>query len=241
MKILIFILVIFICAQSSSEASYSSSIISKPFCIINDSFSNDSLTLPVQLIYFYASVQSDSVLLKWGTATEVNNFGFDIERSFNTVLNWETIDFVLGSGTSNIPINYEYLDTTIDQNVVYYYRLKQIDVVGGFEYSDTVMVNLLSSINLDKSNQTTSFMISDNFPNPFNPSTKINFQIPVQQFMQINLYDLEGGLVKEIAKQEFLPGNYQLLLDFSYYSTGIYFVRFESDKNTVTKRLTYIK
>ncbi len=202
---------------------------------------SDSITLPVQLIYFYAQTQSSYILLKWGTATEVNNFGFEIERAYNSPEAFEVIDFVLGNGTSNIPIDYTYLDTTINQAGIFYYRLKQIDIVGGFEYSDTVEVNLISSINLEKSDIPTSFTISDNFPNPFNPSTKINFQIPFQQFLKINLYDINGKLVREITSKEFLPGSYQLFLDFSNYSSGIYFVSFESSKSVFTKRLTFIK
>lgn len=201
----------------------------------------DSLTLPVQLIYFFASIQPESVLLKWGTATEVNNFGFEIERAYNTTSNWETIDFVLGNGTSNIPINYEYQDTSVLRTGIVYYRLKQVDVIGDFEYSDTINVNFISAITLENSDVPKQFLISNNFPNPFNPSTKMNFQIPVQQLMNINLYDINGKLVKQIAAQEFLPGNYQLILDFSDYSSGIYFVRFETQKNVITKQITFIK
>lgn len=220
---------------------YASNITNNSLFRIISTTKTDSLTLPVELIYFYASVQPESVLLKWGTATEVNNFGFEIERAYNTTANWETIDFVLGSGTSNVPINYEYPDTTVLRTGIVYYRLRQVDIIGGFEYSDTVTVNFLSSITLENSDVPKQFLISNNFPNPFNPSTKINFQIPVQQLLKINLYDINGKLVKEIAAQEFLPGSYQLILDFANYSSGIYFVRFETQKNVITKRITFIK
>lgn len=209
--------------------------------VINSTTKTDSLTLPVELIYFYASVQPQSILLKWGTATEVNNFGFEIERAHDSFTNWETVDFVLGNGTSNIPINYEYQDTTVPRTGIVYYRLKQVDVIGSFEYSDTVTVNFLSSITLENPEAPQEFSISNNFPNPFNPSTKINFQIPIQQSLKISLYDINGKLVKEIAAQEFLPGSYQLFLDFTSYSSGIYFVRFETQKNVVTKKITFIK
>ncbi len=209
--------------------------------VIISTTKNDSLTLPVELIYFDASVQPEGVLLKWGTATEVNNFGFEIERAYIATTNWETIDFVLGNGTSNIPINYEYIDTTVLRTGIVYYRLKQVDVIGSFEYSKTDTVNFLSSITLENPDAPQEFLISNNFPNPFNPSTKINFQIPIQQSLKINLYDINGKLVKEIAAQEFLPGSYQLFLDFTNYSTGIYFVRFESLKIVVTKQMTFVK
>lgn len=215
--------------------------ISNSSLIINTTTKTDSLTLPVELIYFYALVQPKSVLLKWGTATEVNNFGFEIERAYDPITNWEMIDFVLGSGTSNIPINYEYMDTTVLRTGIVYYRLRQVDIIGSFEYSDTVTVNLLYSITLENPGIPFQFNVSDNYPNPFNPATKINFEIPAQQTLKINLYDINGKLVKEVTSQEFLPGSYQLFLDFTNYSSGIYFVRFQSQKNVITKKLIFIK
>ncbi|MEO8232327.1 MAG: T9SS type A sorting domain-containing protein [Ignavibacteriota bacterium] len=198
-------------------------------------------TLPVELIYFYGLVESNGVLLKWGTATEVNNFGFEIERANSSMADWETIDFVLGNGTSNIPIDYDYLDSTVDMSGIAYYRLKQIDIIGSFEYSDTVSIDFLSSITLESSIIPSQFSISNNYPNPFNPVTHINFELPYLQFLKINMFDITGKLVKEIVSQEFLPGIYQLYLDFSNYSSGIYFVRFESQKNIITKKITFLK
>ena len=198
-------------------------------------------TLPVELIYFYGLIESNGVLLKWGTATEVNNFGFEIERANSSMVSWETIDFVLGNGTSNIPIDYEYLDSTVISSGIVYYRLKQVDIIGSFEYSDTVEVNFASSITLESSNVPSQFSVSNNYPNPFNPATKINFELPFLQILKIDLFDIRGKLVKEIAAQEFLPGSYQLTLDFSAYSSGIYFVRFESQEDVFTKRIAFVK
>ena len=197
-------------------------------------------TLPVELIYFYAETYEDSVLLKWGTATEVSNYGFDIERSINN-FNFQTIGFVEGSGNSNSPKHYTFSDSLIEMSGIVYYRLKQIDFIGSFEYSDTVIVDFSSSITLESSNIPSQFNVSNNYPNPFNPATKINFELPFRQILKINLFDIGGKLVKEIASQEFLPGIYQLYLDFSCYSSGIYFVRFESQKNVVTKSITFVK
>lgn len=197
-------------------------------------------TLPVELIYFYGEIHEDSVLLKWGTATEVSNYGFDIERATND-FNFQTIGFVEGSGNSNSPKHYTFSDSLVEMTGIVYYRLKQIDFIGSFEYSDTAIVDFLSSITLESSNIPTQFYVSANYPNPFNPATRINFELPFRQNLRINLYDINGKLLEEIASQEFLPGVYQLYLDFSPYSSGIYFVRFESQKNVVTKSITFVK
>ena len=197
-------------------------------------------TLPVELVYFYADVFEDSVLLKFGTATEVSNYGFEIHRAQNN-LNFELIGFVEGNGNSNSPKHYTFADSLVEMTGIIYYRLKQIDFDGTSAYSDTVVVDFLSSITLESSNIPSQFSVSNNYPNPFNPVTHINFELPYLQFLKINMFDITGKLVKEIASQEFLPGIYQLYLDFSSYSSGIYFVRFESQKNVVTKNIAFVK
>lgn len=197
-------------------------------------------TLPVELVYFYADVFEDSVLLKFGTATEVSNYGFEIQRAQNN-LNFEIIGFVEGNGNSNSPKHYTFSDSLVEMTGIIYYRLKQIDFDGTSAYSDTVLVNFASSIILESSNVPSQFNVSNNYPNPFNPATRINFELPFLQILKIDLFDLRGKLVKEIVSQEFFPGIYQLYLDFSSYSSGIYFVRFESQKNVVTRSLTFVK
>lgn len=197
-------------------------------------------TLPVELIYFYAEVYEDSVLLKWGTATETSNYGYDVERSINNI-NFQAIGFVEGSGNSNSPKHYTYSDSLVEMSGLVYYRLKQIDFIGTFEYTDTVMVDFTSSVIQVSSDVPSKFSVSNNFPNPFNPLTKINFELPFRQSLNIDLYDIGGKLVKKVTSQEFLTGSYQLSLDFSDYSSGIYFVRFESQKNVVTQKITFVK
>lgn len=201
---------------------------------------NKGRTLPVELVYFFAESYEDSILLKFGTATEVSNYGFEIQRAQNNLI-FNIIGFVEGNGNSNSPKHYTFADSLVEMTGIIYYRLKQIDFDGTSAYSDTVTVDFLSSITLESSNIPSQFSISNNYPNPFNPATKINFELPFQQALKINLFDVRGKLVKEIASQEFLPGIYQLYLDFSIYSSGIYFVRFESQNNVVTKRMTFVK
>ncbi len=201
---------------------------------------NKGRTLPVELVYFFAESYEDSILLKFGTATEVSNYGFEIQRAQNNFI-FNIIGFVEGNGNSNSPKHYTFADSLVEMTGIIYYRLKQIDFDGTSAYSDTVTVDFLSSITLESSNIPSQFSISNNYPNPFNPATKINFELPFQQALKINLFDVRGKLVKEIASQEFLPGIYQLYLDFSIYSSGIYFVRFESQNNVVTKRMTFVK
>ncbi len=102
-------------------------------------------TLPVKLINFEAKADGNTALLSWQTATEINNEKFEIEHSINAT-NWLKIGEVKGNGLSNATKNYTYRDGNIT-NGSNYYRLKQIDLDGKFEYSNVVIVNYSSISN----------------------------------------------------------------------------------------------
>ncbi|MCF8413150.1 MAG: fibronectin type III domain-containing protein, partial [Melioribacteraceae bacterium] len=121
-------------------------------------------TLPVELTTFLANVTKNGIELNWRTETEIDNYGFQIERSFGDKLKWENIGFVNGNGTSNLKHNYSFVDDTPLYGKSYY-RLKQIDFDGKFEYSNTIEVDFNNLPNKIKLNQ--------NYPNPFNPETMI--------------------------------------------------------------------
>jgi hypothetical protein len=116
---------------------------------------------PVELLYFAGNLNGNNVELRWRTETEVNNYGFDIERTKDNS-DWITIGFVEGHGNSNSPKQYNFIDPDINQSGTYYYRLKQIDNDGTYEYSDVVSVE----VGVPK-----IFYLSQNYPNPFNPTT----------------------------------------------------------------------
>ena len=121
--------------------------------------------LPVELTSFTACVIGNAVKLSWETETEVNNYGFEVERSkkFDARSEtWEKIGFVNGNGNSNSPKSYFYEDKNVTAGK-YSYRLKQIDNDGQFEYSKTIEVNITLPA---------KFELSQNYPNPFNPTKK---------------------------------------------------------------------
>ncbi len=138
--------------------------------------------IPVELISFTASVTGNDVTLSWTTATELNNLGFEVQRSIENK-NWNTIAFVEGAGTTTSSQSYGYVDNSISSGK-YFYRLKQVDFNGSFEYSNVVDV-LVGIPN--------EFVLSQNYPNPFNPSN-INYlmQYRQQSFVTLKVYDIIG-------------------------------------------------
>ena len=197
-------------------------------------------TLPVELVYFFAEVYEDSVLLKFGTATEVSNYGFEIQRAQNG-LSFEVIGFVDGNGNSNSPKDYTFADSLVDRSGLVYYRLKQIDFNGTSEYSDTISVNFVSNIKLENNSIPDKFDLFQNFPNPFNSMTNFQFNIPQIYDFTFELFDINGQKIKTLFIGELYPGNYSYQLNMDDFSSGIYLVKFYSKDYSSIKKILLLK
>jgi photosystem II stability/assembly factor-like uncharacterized protein len=197
-------------------------------------------TIPVELSSFTAETGINSVVLKWSTATETNNSGFEIERKLKNQ-EWITIGFVNGNGTSTEIQNYSFAD---DYSLLPYegtvlYRLKQIDFNGDFEYSEQIAVNLTF--------MPSEYYVSQNYPNPFNPVTTIKYALPIESQVRINIYNALGEVMEELVSKIQSPGNYEVTWNAQNYSSGIYYYSFEvnstdgSQSHREMKKIVFLK
>lgn len=185
--------------------------------------------LPVELTSFNANVLENKINLSWQTATEVNNYGFEIERMKNNI--WEKIGFVEGHGNSNSPKDYTFTDQA-KENGKYSYRLKQIDFDGKFEYSDIVEVDF-KAIN--------DFVLEQNYPNPFNPATSISYSIPQNEFVTLKVYDVIGNEVATLVNTLQESGKHDVTFNASNLSSGIYFYKLTAGNSIQIKKMMLVK
>ncbi len=195
----------------------------------NGVYGDNSLTVPVELVSFTGSVNGNTVLLNWSTATETNNRGFDIERSSDQN-NFVNIGYVKGNGTTTQKSDYSFNDNTIDFGK-YYYRLKQIDFNGSFTYSPVV--------NVDFSNL--SYKLSQNYPNPFNPTTSISYSIPEKSFVKLEIFNTLGQKVKTLVNGEKESGNYSINFRAENIPSGMYLYKLSTGKFSETKKMLLLK
>ncbi len=192
-----------------------------------------SSPLPVELISFTSQLLSKGVLLKWRTETEVNNYGFEVERCVLSAERqaWNKIGFLNGNENSNSPKSYSFEDKNVTAGK-YSYRLKQVDNNGQFEYSKTIEVDM---------GVIKKFELSQNFPNPFNPSTKITYSIPERGNVSLKVFDLLGSEVAELVKGEMVAGTYDITFNASNLPSGVYFYRLQAGSFTQTKKMILLK
>lgn len=187
--------------------------------------------LPVELISFIAYPVNNYIELKWITASEVNNDGFDIERSIDGV-RFEKIGYIDGNGTTNKETIYTFQDDSVQYNILYYYRLKQIDFDGTTSYSNIVDVRLLF-------NQLEGWEVSNFFPSPSVSNSFIQISTDKDLELDYVFYDVLGKVI-EAKRQFFQKGNHLIKYDVEQLPGGIYFLSISNSEANFTRKLTKI-
>ncbi|MCS6833380.1 MAG: T9SS type A sorting domain-containing protein [Flammeovirgaceae bacterium] len=180
--------------------------------------------LPVILVSFSAKVAGNAVKLFWQTAKEYNNERFEIERSSNG-MDFEKIGEVKGAGTTNLLTNYVFVDEKPFNNLSYY-RLKQIDTDGHYEYSRVVFVNLNEKAE-----------IKGIYPNPtYNGSFFINYTYSNFKEAFVTIYDLMG---MKMHQQRFVnyEGGDVFVSNHMKMSAGVYIVEIVIDGERKVEKL----
>ncbi|MDR3666504.1 MAG: T9SS type A sorting domain-containing protein, partial [Ignavibacteriaceae bacterium] len=193
--------------------------------------------LPVELSAFTVSVKTNSIVINWKTATELNNFGFEVERAdYNNnsaATDWESLAFIKGAGSSNSTKEYDYSDIKTNGNGKFLYRLKQIDNNGKVKYSNVI------EISVHFGPQT--YSLENNFPNPFNPSTVIKYSLPFDSNVKLTIYNTLGMTVKELFTEVQPAGTHEYNFNANGLSSGVYLYTIQASSTSGTQKFQSTK
>jgi len=174
--------------------------------------------VPVELASFNASVTVNDVTLNWATASETNNKGFEIERSFNGNA-YTVIGYKEGKGTTTHSQLYTFTDKGLSAGK-YSYRLRQVDFDGTFEYSKAVEVLVTTPL---------TYSMNQNFPNPFNPTTNISFNLAVDSKVSLKVFNILGQEVVTLVNAALVAGSHSVEFSGKGLQSGVYFAKIEAN------------
>jgi hypothetical protein len=142
-------------------------------------------TLPVKLVNFSGKLVNQTAVLNWSTAEEINNKEFIIERSADGY-SWQAIAVVAGHNNSNTILSYSYNDYS-PLNGISYYRLKQVDINGSYEYSKLVAVEKANAQHVNL------------MPNPFDDAITITSDADGK--INVQIFDVLGKLLFQTSQE----------------------------------------
>jgi hypothetical protein len=189
--------------------------------------------LPVELLSFNATATGKSALLDWSTASEINNYGFDVQRYNEITQEWDFVSFVLSKatgGNSQKPISYDFLDANIyNPNLgpkTFYYRLKQVDINGSFEFSEARSVTFNPNTAMDD----ISIKV---YPNP----VRDVLYVEIQNLQNLNPFDIL--IHDKYGKLQYTDRfRRKTQVDVSSLPQGSYSITVRNDKHAKTESFT---
>jgi len=202
-----------------------------------------AVALPITLSSFEATVSGGAgrVSLEWTTLSEVDNYGFFIERRQENVGSFAEISggFVPGNGTTAAVHSYSCVDRTVTAAGVYFYRLRQVDLDGGIHYSPSVAVNVPHSAIAGEI--PAEFNLLQNYPNPFNPSTTLRYGLPERGRVTLTVFNTLGQEVSTLVNEEQEAGYHEVRFDGASLASGVYFYRLKSGNFVETKKFALVR
>jgi hypothetical protein len=206
--------------------------------VVNNNSGSDNQILPIQLASFTAvRLGNEKVSLTWTTVSELNNYGFEVERSpdgkaFATIPG----SFVAGNGTTNQSHSYSYVDAAPAGTASY--RLMQRDLDGTVCYTEPVQLSTTTDV-VDQ--MPADFSLEQNYPNPFNPSTTIRYSLPQRSQVTLSVFNTLGQEVARLADGARESGYHVVNLDARNLASGTYFYRLHAGTFVGTRRFTLLR
>jgi endonuclease I len=211
-------------------------------------------SLPVELVSFNAALVNGQIRLTWQTASEIDNLGFILlrkslnEQDFEEITSYESDDALKGLGTSPVGGSYIFIDRHFYLNERYEYQLWDMSYDGKQELTANISIETRVE-NIEQRGQEThliSTQLVGNFPNPFNPSTTVFFDLASAGMVNVEIFDISGRRVKILYHGFLDTGSYKTFWDGKNskgqaLSSGTYIYQLKIGKQVLNKRMTLIK
>jgi hypothetical protein len=197
--------------------------------------------VPAELAAFGGEVVDNGVVLNWATASQTNNAGWRVMRSTDGV-NYEVAsDLIPGAGTSDALLNYSFVDEKVPAAEQAYYRLDQIDLDGSIHASNAIEV-ILGSRFMDIPTE----FGTNVYPNPFNPSTTIAYDLPGEASVAIVIYDALGQEIRRLVTEQKAAGRYTVQWDARdnlgrSVGSGVYIAKIEAGSFSASQKMLLLK
>ncbi len=199
--------------------------------------------LPVELTSLLATTNEGVVMITWQTVTEVDNVGFNVlrktrdEASFTQIASFTTNSSLRGAGTSNSPKKYSFVDNNVASGITYSYKVQSVATTGAVKDWNAIAV----TVGVPK-----VYALYQNFPNPFNPSTTVRFDLKQPSNVNLEVYNILGQLMISENRGMMSAGSYSQEFDMSRFASGVYFYRIAAagangEKFVALKRMMLIK
>jgi hypothetical protein len=191
--------------------------------------------LPVELAAFDAIPGDGHVDLSWATASEDNNHHFNLWRSRDK-LNWTTIAVIPGQGTTNEMHYYTYRDNAVVNGASYWYSLESVDINGEQHVYNRMVTATPAHFEVP-----TRYELAQNFPNPFNATTSIDFALPESGPISLKVYDVLGHNVVTIFEGRQEAGSYRISWTADGLPSGVYLYTLKAGSFTQTRKMLLLK
>jgi|SaaInlV_150m_DNA_4_1039716.scaffolds.fasta_scaffold01201_1 hypothetical protein len=240
--------------QSSSDVNTSSNTLTltsiDAFSFWTAAPTGSDASLPVELSLWTAQSKSGNVFLNWTTDSEIENLGFIIERkgqnqkSYQEIASYLSYDALKGQGSSTQVTEYHFIDKAVEVGQTYFYRLTDIDYQGKRTGHAEISVVVKAA---DEKMLADHFRVKSCYPNPFNPSTTISYELTEAMTVTLHIFDVQGREIYSQVSEPQSAGTYEVQwngkdANGGALNSGIYIARLEAGANySQSLKLIYLQ
>jgi hypothetical protein len=196
-------------------------------------------SVPVTLSSFSATGRAGAIEISWTSQTEVNALAYHLLRSEAADGQFEEIARIDARGNSETALDYRYLDSDVLAGQTYYYQLADEDYEGNMKYHGMVFASAGTSV-------PGAYSLLPNYPNPFNPSTVIGYEIPQAGQVSLTIYNVLGQEMRILVDKQHEAGTYNIMWDSKdsdgqYLKSGVYFYTLKAGDFTDTRKMVLMR